>query len=84
MYQAATNLAFFLLDQTGSVNGRWSGRMPAKQQRAMFGRFLGKGALVISGDAETVTHTVKRCFGLDWEVTAKLNWRDLQLGEPSQ
>ena len=31
----AANLAFFLQDKTGSIFGHWSGRMSAKDQRAL-------------------------------------------------
>lgn len=73
----AANLAHFLQDKTGSVLGSWRGHMSAKNQRALFGQFLGKGKITINGQTETVVHSVKRCFGLDFEVTANLKWRDL-------
>ena len=73
----ATNLAFFLLDNTGSIYGRWKGNLPAKKQRDLFGRFLGKGTVVINGATERVIHSRKVCFGLDYEVTADLKWADL-------
>jgi hypothetical protein len=73
----ATNLAFFLLDNTGSIYGRWKGNLPAKRQRELFGRFLGKGTVVINGATERVIHSRKVCFGLDYEVTADLKWADL-------
>ena len=73
----AASLALFLLEKTGTVLGAWSGRLTAAEQRALFGRFLGKGKLWIDGAAETVEHHVKVCFGLDSECTARLAWRDL-------
>jgi hypothetical protein len=73
----AANLAFFLLEKTGSVCGNWSGRLPALQQRALFGRFLGKGTLHIDGASEMLSHSVKVCFGLDYEVTDEISWKAL-------
>jgi hypothetical protein len=73
----AANLAFFLLDKTGSIYGVWSGRMTAKDQRALFGRFLGKGTIRIDGKDETLIHIVKVCFGLDWDYKDYLRWSQL-------
>lgn len=69
-FDAVTNLAFFLLKKTGSVNGTWKGHLSAKEQRELFGAFFGKGLLVIDGSAETISHIIKVCFGLDYDVTA--------------
>lgn len=74
----AANLAFFLQEKTGSIFGEWEGRMTAAEQRALFGRFLGKGHLWINGTTETVEHWVKVCFGLDSDCTARVAWRDLK------
>jgi hypothetical protein len=73
----AADLAIFLVEKTGSCLGNWTGNLPAAQQRALFGRFLGKGKLIIDGSEERLAHVVKRCFGLDYEVTADLAWRNL-------
>ena len=74
----AANLAHFLKTRTGSVYGKWCGTMPAKEQRALMGRFLGKGTLVIDGATEHVRHNRKVCFGTDFETTHNLSWRDLR------
>lgn len=76
-FEAATNLAFFLLEKTGTVLGSWEGRMTASEQRALFGRFIGKGMLVINGAEETVQHIVKVCFGLDYDVTASYTFSNI-------
>lgn len=68
-FDVAANIAAFLLERTDSVLGEWKGRLTAKEQREMFGMFLGKGAIRINGEKETIEHVVKRCFGLDYEVT---------------
>ena len=73
----AANLAHFLLANEGSIWGRWEGRMTAADQRALFGRFLGKGSIVIDGEAETLCIFVRVCFGTDFDCRANLAWRDL-------
>lgn len=73
----AANLAFFLLERTGSIYGIWRSRMTAKEQRDLFGRFIGKGKIIINGEDETITNRVKVCFGLDYCDDRKLNFRDL-------
>lgn len=73
----AGQLAVFLLERTGSIFGTWKGRLTAKQQRALFGQYLGKGLLIIDGEDETVRHRVQVCFGLDTNVTARGTWADL-------
>jgi len=73
----ATNLAFFLLDKTGSVCGQWSGKLPAADQRKLFGAFFGKGTLIIDGENETVEHYVKVCFGQDYDTTHYVKWANL-------
>ena len=74
---AAGSLALFLTERAGSCLASWSGRLTAVEQRQLFGRFLGKGRLVIDGATETLEHHRKVCFGLDSECTAHLRWRDL-------
>ena len=74
---AVANMAFFLLEKTGSVCGYWKGHMKAKQQRELFGAFLGKGIIHLDGSNETIKHSVSRCFGLDYEITFESNWAKL-------
>jgi hypothetical protein len=73
----AANLAFFLLEHTGSVCGVWCGRMTASQQRALFGRFVGKGRVIIDGTNETIVNRVKVCFGLDYDDRNLVHFRAL-------
>jgi hypothetical protein len=68
-YEIAANIAFFLQDKVGSVCGKWKGKLSAKEQRAMFGAFLGKGTLYIDGAMETVEHVVTVGFGGDYDIT---------------
>jgi hypothetical protein len=72
-----SNLALFLTEKTGSCCGAWQGRMKAVEQRALFGRFLGKGLIIIDGSTEQVQHVIKVCFGLDWDVTDNIKWKNL-------
>lgn len=65
-FDAAANLGFFLLEKVGSIYGTWKGRMPADEQRALFGRFLGKGRLTIDGSIENIKVVTSACFGLDY------------------
>jgi len=70
-------LAFFLLENTGSVLGKFWGHMRAADQRALFGHFLGKGKLMIDGDRELLTHSYKICFGTDVETNFRKRWIEL-------
>ena len=73
----AANLALFLTEKTGTPLGLWRGRMTAAEQRALFGRFIGRGRIAIDGTAETIANRVKVCFGLDYDDRNTTNWRDL-------
>jgi hypothetical protein len=73
----AANLAIFLLKNTGSIWGQWRGRMTATEQRALFGRFLGKGLISINGETERLKMIVKVCFGTDFDTRHDIAWRDL-------
>lgn len=73
----AANLAHFLQSLGKGINGRWRGNIYAKDQRALFGRFIGKGTITIDGEKEIVYHTKKVCFGHDFDVTVELNWKEL-------
>ena len=74
-YEVITNAAHFLMAQGLSIHGTWRGRMRAADQRKLFGVFLGKGTIVIDGEAETVAHRYKTCFGLDSETSVWLDCR---------
>jgi hypothetical protein len=77
MVDYAANLAAFLLAETGSVLGTWSGRLSASEQRSLFGRFIGKGKIVIDGEHETVCNRVKVCFGHDYDDRNLTAWKAL-------
>ncbi len=73
-YKAAENMGFFLLEKTGTIYGYWYGHMPAKQQRELFGMFLGKGTIHMNGAKETLVHSKTVCFGTDFEWTFHKKW----------
>lgn len=76
-YTYAANLAIFLTEKTGSCLKTWSGKLTAIEQRALFGRAIGKGTIVIDGSAETICNRVKVCFGLDWDDRNVTKWSAL-------
>ena len=53
--------------------------MTAKEQRALFGAFLGKGEIVICGEDETIKHYVKVCHwnGQDADTTFNTKWGNI-------
>lgn len=73
----AANLAIFLTEKTGTCMGEWYGRMTAQEQRALFGKYIGKGLIIINGAQETICNRVKVCFGLDYDDRNVTNWRAL-------
>lgn len=75
-YQALENVTMFLLKETGSIWGKWSGRMTAVEQRNLFGCFLGKGRLDIDGEEERIEHVIKVCFGTDWAISVIYNLKN--------
>lgn len=79
-YEAAANMAFFLQERTGSVCGKWQGKLTAKEQRDLFGAFLGKGMLYIDGAKETIQHIVKTGFGGDYESTYQSTFASMDKG----
>lgn len=76
-FTAVANMAIFLTEQTGSCLGKWTGKMSAKDQKALFGAFIGKGEIVIDGETETLKHVRKVCFGMDYDVTFTSAWNDI-------
>ncbi|MFZ4536355.1 hypothetical protein [Propionivibrio sp.] len=76
-FEYAKNLAEFLMANTGSVLSTWSGRMPAADQRKLFGRAIGRGRIIIDGYAETIANRVKVCFGADYDDRNVTKWSAL-------
>jgi hypothetical protein len=74
---AVERLAFFLLEKTGSVCGKWTGRMRSIEQKAIFGRNLcGKREIEIDGSRETIKAKKTVCFGTDWDTQA-WTWQEI-------
>lgn len=76
-FEIAENLAAFLVKQTGSVLNRVAVKMNAKEQRDLFGSYLGKGTIIIDGSEERLIHQVSVCFGQDYDNTFDKAWKDL-------
>lgn len=74
----AASLAIFLTEREGSCFAKWQGKMFAVEQRALFGRFLGKGDIIIDGEEETLCNRVSVGFGQDWDDRNVTRWRDLK------
>lgn len=73
----AAKLALFLTNKLGTCFGIWSGKLTAAEQRELFGRYIGKGNIVIDGSDETVCNRVKVCFGLDYDDRNITKWSAL-------
>ena len=76
-FQIAENLTAYLVNKTGSVLNRVSIKMNAKEQRELFGSYLGKGTIIIDGNEERLIHQVSVCFGQDYDNTFDKSWKDL-------
>lgn len=77
IFEIAGNLALFLQEKTGSPLGEFRGKLPAETQRELFGLFLGKGTVVITGDQERIQHIIKVAFGQDWHATFDKQWSQI-------
>ena len=73
----AANLALFIQEKTGSIFGRFVGKMTAAEQRALFGRYIGKGRIVIDGEKEEISNLVTVCFGQDYDYRNVTKWSTL-------
>ena len=77
-HDRAAFLALVLMELTGTTNGYVESRMTANEQRAIFGRVLGKGVIKIDGAACEISMRVKVCFGTDYDIRNITHWRDLK------
>ena len=73
-YAIAENITQFLIQTNGSALKDWRGKMSKKDQLKLFGHYFGKGTIYIDATAEDVTHTIKVCFGTDYDHTACMKW----------
>lgn len=68
---AASQLALFLLRETGNTCGRWEGPMAPEDQQALFGQVLDPTWLAIDGSTEVISASG------EW-----LTWREAETGLP--
>ena len=73
-YDAVANMTHFLLANENNIHAKWVGHMTAKDQRRLFGQFLGKGRVIIDGENERLAHVRKCAFGTDFDVTYDEKW----------
>lgn len=71
-------LALFLLTKTGSIFGKFEGRLSSSEQRNFFGCVpFGKCRVLIDGEKETVETWRKVAFGKDFEGD-KVSWFEME------
>lgn len=73
----AASLALFLTEKKGTPLATWAGKLTADEQRALLGRVLGRGRIVINGNEETVCNRVQVCFGHDYDDRNVTKWAAL-------
>jgi hypothetical protein len=74
-YAIADKITELLIDRTNSVLKPVAVTgMKKADQVATFGRYFGKGTLLINPLKETVTHSVKVAFGCDSAWTAQIKF----------
>lgn len=76
-HELAAKIGMFLVTRTGRCNGQWSGKLLAAEQRALLGRYFGRGTLIIDGARERIRYQVERLFGAGTDTRADLAWADL-------
>lgn len=76
-YDVAANIAHVLMANGAGIFDTITGNISAKDQRRVFGLFLGKGKLIIDGQKDTVCATYQTAFGGDQERSV---WMECQRG----
>lgn len=76
-HELAAKIGMFLVNRTGRCNGQWRGKLLAAEQRALLGRYFGRGTLIIDGTRERIRYQVERLFGAGTDTKADLAWADL-------
>ncbi|EGD01115.1 hypothetical protein C6Q28_17020 [Burkholderia multivorans] len=76
-HEQAAKLRLFLVNRIGNCNGKWRGKLRAEEQRALLGRYFGRGTLVIDGARARVRYQVEHMFGGEVETKADVAWADL-------
>ncbi len=70
-FDTAASITVFLMENTGTCQGVWWGRLKKTEQIRILGQYFGKGLLCIDGGREVIEHHVKVCFGTDTDVTKR-------------
>ncbi|KWK61849.1 hypothetical protein WM15_13005 [Burkholderia ubonensis] len=76
-HEQATKIGLFLVNRTGQCTGKWRGKLLADEQRALLGRYFGRGTLIIDGARERIRYQVEHLFGGAVETKADLAWAEL-------
>jgi len=71
------SMSALVIARCDSPWGRVTLKMNKAEQVAMFGQYMGRGTIIVDGEAEEVRHVVSCCFGQDYEVTKTVKWIDL-------
>ena len=80
-FEVSENIAHLLAANGVSIYARIEIKgMKAKDQRAVFGCFFGKGTILVDGGNDEVAHYVKVCFGMDRERSAWISCGDNVVG----
>lgn len=78
----SSNLAFFLLVNTGSIFGQWEGKIRVEDQKRLLGRSFGKKNIIINGNTESFEIWKSVCFGTDFD-SRSCCWTELENWKPS-
>lgn len=75
-HERAARIGLFLTNRAGHCHGSWRGKLLAEEQRALLGRYFGRGTLTIDGTTARVRYQVERLHG-GLETRADVSWADL-------
>ena len=73
-FELAAKIGCFIADKVGSCWGYYCCRMSKADQMSLLGRYIGKGLLTFDGQSETVTQTIKVCFGTDYDENYRMTF----------
>lgn len=65
-YELATKIGFFLISKGLKTWDMWKGRLSKSEQIQAFGFYMGKGFIVVDGERDEISMTIKVCFGTDF------------------
>ena len=82
-YKTAEQIVQFLVQETNSCLGNWTGKMSKQQQLTILGHYFGKGTIHIDGITETIDHIVKVSFGQDSAITKSMSFTGILISTDS-